>query len=205
MSDHLLDVLEGPDLGEAAHLARLHAELVDRAGTEDLLDVTYRTVDSPIGSLLLAATPEGVVRVAFELEDHDRVLEALGTTVGPRILRGGDRLGVLDLLAGELDDYFAGRRHGFDVPLDLRLARGFRRAVLQHLGEIPYGATESYAQVAVAAGSPRAVRAVGSACATNPLPIVLPCHRVLRSDGALGGYLGGLPAKQRLLSLEAAA
>lgn len=202
MSDTWMQVLEGPSAGEDARLAALHTQLVERAEAQGALDVTYRTVDSPLGSLLLAATPEGVVRVAFELEDHDRVLEALGTTIGSRILRGGHRL---DPLARELDDYFAGRRHGFDVPVDLRLARGFRRAVLQHLGEIPYGSTESYRQVAIATGSPGAVRAVGSACATNPLPIVVPCHRVVRSDGSLGGYLGGLPAKERLLALEAAA
>lgn len=202
MSDTLVQVLEGPTAGEQPHLEALHARLLERAKAGDVLDVTYRTVDSPVGSLLVAATRDGVVRVAFEVEDHERVLESLGTTIGPRILRGGERL---DVLARELDDYFAGHRRGFDVPLDLRLARGFRRAVLQHLEKIPYGATESYAQVAVAAGSPRAVRAVGSACATNPLPIVIPCHRVLRSDGALGGYLGGLPAKERLLALEAAA
>ncbi|HSU73816.1 MAG TPA: methylated-DNA--[protein]-cysteine S-methyltransferase [Terrabacter sp.] len=202
MSDSLTQLLGGPSTADDARLAELHAELLRRALAEDALDVTYRTVDSPVGSLLLAATPAGVVRVAFEREDHERVLDWLGTTIGPRILHGGDRL---DLLARELDDYFAGRRHGFDVPLDLRLARGFRRAVLQHLEEIPYGSTESYAQVAAAAGSPRAVRAVGSACATNPLPIVVPCHRVVRSDGALGGYLGGMPAKERLLALEAAA
>ncbi|WP_374970621.1 methylated-DNA--[protein]-cysteine S-methyltransferase [Terrabacter sp. BE26] len=202
MSDNLTQLLGPATASDDARLAELHAELVRRAADEDALDVTYRTVDSPVGSLLLAATPAGLVRVAFESEDHDRVLERLGTSISSRILRGGDRL---DLLARELDDYFAGRRHRFDVALDLRLARGFRLAVLRHLEEIPYGSTESYAQVAAAAGSPRAVRAVGSACATNPLPVVVPCHRVVRSDGALGGYLGGLPAKQRLLALEAAA
>lgn len=199
MSDSWIQLLEGPSAGEDARLVTLHAQLVARAEGQDALDVTYRTVDSPLGSLLLAATPEGVVRVAFELEGHDRVLDALGTTIGPRILRGGHRL---DPLARELDDYFAGRRHGFDVPLDLRLARGFRLTVLRHLREIPYGSTESYREVAAAAGSPKAVRAVGSACATNPLPIVVPCHRVVRSDGSLGGYLGGLPSKQQLLALE---
>ena len=125
------------------------------------------------------------------------------SSVGSRILRGGDRL---DPLARELDDYFAGRRHGFDVPLDLRLARGFRLAVLRHLSEIPYGSTESYAEVAVASGSPRAVRAVGSACATNPLPIVVPCHRVVRSDGSPRRLPRRLcPTKERLLALERAA
>lgn len=199
MSDHTIQLLESGTNDEADHLAALHAALVNRATTESSVDATYRVVDSPVGALLLAATEAGVVRVAFAVEDHDRVLESLGTTVGSRILRGGHRL---DPLARELDDYFAGARRDFDVPIDLRLAHGFRLSVLQHLKEIPYGTTESYGQVAVASGSPRAVRAVGSACATNPLPIVVPCHRVVRSDGSLGGYLGGLPAKELLLGLE---
>ena len=202
MSDTSIDVLNTPAPGDATRLAALHAALVDRATAQSALDATYRVVDSPVGPLLLAATERGVVRVAFEIEDHERVLESLGSSVGSRILRGGDRL---DPLARELDDYFAGRRQGFDVPLDLRLARGFRLTVLRHLGEIPYGSTESYGEVAVASGSPRAVRAVGSACATNPLPIVVPCHRVVRSDGSPGGYLGGLAAKASLLALERAA
>src|SRR6476620_9922545 len=202
MSDNPIQLLTGAGSGEAERLAVLHAALVDRASAESAVDVTYRLVDSPVGSLLLAATELGVVRVAFEIEDHDRVLESLGSSGGSRILRGGDRL---DPLARELDDYFTGRRRGFDVPLDLRLARGFRFTVLRHLSEIPYGSPESYGEVVVASGSPRAVRAVGSACATNPLPIVVPCHRVLRSDGYLGGYLGGLQTKERLLALEHAA
>ena len=202
MSDTTIQLLTRPADGDAGRLEALHAALVQRATSEASVDATYRVVDSPVGGLLLAATDAGVVRVAFEVEGHDRVLEALGVAIGSRILRGGDRL---DGLARELDDYFAGRRRGFDVPIDLRLAHGFRLAVLRHLSQIPYGATESYGQVAVAAGSPRAVRAVGSACATNPLPIVVPCHRVVRSDGTLGGYLGGLPAKERLLALEHAA
>ncbi|GAA2497347.1 methylated-DNA--[protein]-cysteine S-methyltransferase [Terrabacter carboxydivorans] len=202
MSDSTIQLLATASTDEDQHLADLHAALVARASADSSVDATYRVVDSPVGPLLLAATDEGVVRVAFEVEDHDRVLESLGTSVGSRILRGGDRL---DPLARELDDYFAGRRHGFDIPLDLRLAKGFRLTVLRHLSEIPYGSTESYGEVAVASGSPRAVRAVGSACATNPLPIVVPCHRVVRSDGSLGGYLGGLPTKERLLALERAA
>lgn len=140
MSDHTTRLLTEPLTGEDARLAALHAALVDRASAESAVDVTYRLVDSPVGSLLLAATESGVVRVAFETEGHDRVLESLGSSVGSRILRGGDRL---DPLARELDDYFAGRRQGFDIPLDLRLARGFRLTVLRHLGEIPYGSTES--------------------------------------------------------------
>ena len=202
MSDNPIQLLTAASTGDDGHLAALHDTLVQRASAESSVDATYRVVDSPVGPLLLAATESGVVRVAFAVEDHDRVLESLGASVGSRILRGGNRL---DPLARELDDYFAGRRHRFDVPLDLRLARGFRLAVLRHLSDIPYGSTESYGEVAVASGSPRAVRAVGSACATNPLPIVVPCHPVVRSDGTLGGYLGGLPTKERLLALERAA
>jgi methylated-DNA-[protein]-cysteine S-methyltransferase len=202
MSDSTIQLLVQPLDGDDERLERLHASLVERATAEGAVDATYRVTDSPVGALLLAATDIGVVRVAFEVEDHDRVLDRLGESLGSRILRGGSRL---DELARELDDYFGGRRHGFDVPVDLRLVRGFRLAVLEHLSHIPYGSTESYGQVALAAGSPRAVRAVGSACATNPLPIVVPCHRVVRSDGSLGGYLGGLPTKERLLTLERAA
>ena len=183
-------------------LDRLHDRLVHAADEAGLLDLAYRTVDTPVGALLIAATDRGVVRVAFEIEGHDRVLDDLAARVSPRILNTPKRL---DTLAHELDEYFAGRRVGFDVPIDFTLSRGFRRDVLGHLAVIPYGSTESYAQVAVATGNPRAVRAVGTACATNPLPIVIPCHRVVRTDGSLGGYLGGLDAKRALLALEAAA
>lgn len=179
--------------------ARLRSRLVATAGAEGLLDVGYRTVDSPVGQLLLAATPEGLLRVAFDREGHDSVLGALAGSVSPRILAAPSRL---DKAARQLDEYFAGRRTAFDLPLDFRLARGFRLAVLRHLADIPYGGTESYAQVAAAAGSPRAVRAAGTACATNPLPLVVPCHRVVRSDGSSGGYRGGAEAKQTLLTLE---
>jgi methylated-DNA-[protein]-cysteine S-methyltransferase len=181
--------------------ARLHATLVARAADDDLLDVSYRTVESPIGSLLLAATPEGLVRVAFEGEDHNSVLERLAIDISPRILRAPGRL---DDIATQLDEYFAGRRRAFEIPIDLQLARGFRRAVLEHLCDIAYGTTESYTTVAAAAGNPGAVRAAGSACAQNPIPLVVPCHRVLRSDGTLGGYRGGIEAKRVLLAMEAA-
>jgi len=110
----------------------------------------------------------------------------------------------LDAAARELDEYFAGRRSRFDLPLDFRLSRGFRRAVLSHLNEIGYGTTASYAAVAAAAGNPKAVRAAATACATNPLPLVVPCHRVVRSDGTIGGYAGGVDVKKALLALEAA-
>lgn len=194
-----LDRLTAPD---DAGLVRLHADLARRAEREGILDVAYRTVDSPLGALLLAATPEGLVRVAFVGEGHDAVLDALATAVSPRVLEAPARL---DVVARQLEEYFAGRRRTFDVPVDLQLATGFRRLVLQHLREIPFGATESYAVVARAAGSPNAVRAAGSACATNPVPVVVPCHRVVRSDGSIGQYRGGVAAKQTLLALEAAA
>ena len=179
---------------------RLHARLEAAAQDEGLLDVAYRTIDSPVGVLLLAATDQGLVRVAYAREDHDAVLQHLAEQVSPRVLRAPARL---DPVASEIDEYFAGRRRTFDLPLDLRLAHGFRRTVLAHLPEIGYGQTASYGAVAAAAGSPRAVRAVGTACATNPLPIVVPCHRVVRADGSMGGYLGGLDAKRTLLTLEA--
>jgi methylated-DNA-[protein]-cysteine S-methyltransferase len=194
----LLDIIPAPD---RATLARLQADLARRAEAAGLLDVAYRTVDSPLGSLLLAATPVGLVRLAFEGEDHAAVLAAIAADVSPRVLQDPSRL---DAAARQLDEYFTGRRHVFEVPVDLQLARGFRRAVLVHLQEIPYGRTESYAAVARAAGSPNAVRAAGSACATNPVPLVVPCHRVVRSDGSIGQYRGGVEAKRRLLALEAA-
>jgi methylated-DNA-[protein]-cysteine S-methyltransferase len=184
---------------EQPDFAGLRARLAERAATDGLLDVAYRTMDSPAGPLLLAATPAGLVRVAFDRENHDDVLVELAAAVSPRILRSPR--GVDDV-ARQLDEYFAGRRRVFDVAVDLRLAKGFRRAVLEHLREIPYGATESYTVVAGAAGNPRAVRAAGSACATNPVPLVVPCHRVVRSDGSYGQYRGGPEVKRVLLTLE---
>jgi methylated-DNA-[protein]-cysteine S-methyltransferase len=195
------DALAFPALDNAdpAILDRLRQRLVDAATVEGMLDVAYRTVDSPLGPLLLAATETGVVRLAYEREDHDQVLQALARQVSPRVLHAPGRL---DQAARQLEGYFAGHRRAFDVPLDLRLSAGFRRQVLDHLRTIAYGHTESYAGVARATGRARAVRAVGSACATNPIPLLVPCHRVLRSDGTLGGYVGGLKAKQALLALE---
>jgi methylated-DNA-[protein]-cysteine S-methyltransferase len=182
-------------------LTRLHRRLEADAADHDLLDIAYRTVETPVGELLMAATPRGLVRIAYASEGLDTVLQSLATRISPRILLAPRRL---DAAAAQLDDYFAGRRRSFQLPLDLRLSTGFRRSVLDHLTGIAYGTTESYATVAAATGHARAVRAVGSACATNPLPVVVPCHRVLRSDGSLGGYLGGLTVKRALLDLEAA-
>ena len=183
-------------------LDRLHLRLVDSAERDRLIDVSYTVIDSPLGRLLLAATDEGLVRIAYAVQDHDEILDSLAQTISPRVLRAPKRL---DDAAREIDDYFAGTRTNFDLRLDLRLTRGFRRQVQEHLTSIGYGHTESYGEVARALGNPKAVRAVGTACATNPLPIVLPCHRVLRTDGSLGGYIGGLEAKTELLALEIAA
>lgn len=182
-------------------LARLHQRLERDAATDDLLDVAYRTIDSPVGTLLLAATTVGLVRVAYDIEDHDAVLTALAGSVSPRVLRAPARL---DTAARQLDEYFGKRRTAFEVPVDLRLTEGFRRSVIEHLRGIGYGSRESYAAVAAAVGNPRAVRAVGTACAHNPLPVVIPCHRVVRSDGSTGQYVGGPTAKSALLALEAA-
>jgi methylated-DNA-[protein]-cysteine S-methyltransferase len=184
------------------HLSDLQARLSSIAQNEGILDVAYRIIDTPVGALLLAATDAGLVRVAYASEDHDRVLQSIADKISPRILNAPARL---DSAARELDEYFAGSRHDFDLPLDWRLSAGFRSIVLHHLGDIEYGHTASYATVAQLAGNPKAVRAVGTACATNPLPVIVPCHRVVRSDGSLGGYLGGVDAKRALLSLEAAA
>ena len=187
---------------EAAHLASLRMDLAERADAADLLDVVYRMVDSPVGPLLLAATERGLVRVAFEREDFDTVVETLASRLGSRILRGTARL---DEAAREVEEYFTGHRRHFDLELDRSLSAGFRLEVQRYLPHINYGQTLSYAQVADSVGNPQAVRAVGSACARNPLPIVVPCHRVVRTDGSLGGYIGGLEAKKALLGLEAVA
>ncbi len=187
------------EAADGERLGRLRRRLAARAAAEDLLDVAYRTIDSPVGELLLAATPTGLVRVAFASEGRDRVLAELAARVSPRLLEAPFQL---EAITRQLEEYFARRRRAFDVPLDLRLAHGFRREVLRLLPGIRYGSTASYTEVASAVGSPRAVRAVGSACATNPVPIVLPCHRVVRNDGSLGGYGGGISVKRRLLALE---
>ncbi len=187
---------------DADTFSRLHRRLEQEAERANLIDVAYTTIDSPVGKLLLAATQKGLVRVAYATEDHDRVLETLGQKLSPRILRAPKRL---DEVAREIDEYFAKHRQVFDLTIDLSLSRGFRRLVQTHLPEIGYGQTRSYRDMAELVGNPKAVRAVGTACATNPLPIVVPCHRVLRTDGTLGGYIGGLEAKTTLLNLEAAA
>ena len=186
----------GPDPGGLA--AVVEAALA-RADRDDLVDVGWVVTDSPVGPLTLAATPEGLVRVGFGTEEG--VLEDLAAAVSPRVVRLPARL---DDLRRQLDEYFAGRRHRFEVPLDRRLSHGYRRQVLEALSDVPYGETVSYKDLALRTGNPGASRAVGTAMATNPLPIVVPCHRVLRSGGALGGYGGGIETKVWLLRLEGA-
>ena len=184
-------------------LEALHARLAAAAAANGVLDIAYRTLDTPVGTLLLAATESGLVRVAYDSEDHDAILQTLADRISPRILRAPARL---DPVVAQLEEYFAGRRRTFDLALDWRLSAGFRSTVLHHLAtDLAYGQTASYGTVARLAGNPKAVRAVGTACATNPLPVVVPCHRVVRSDGSLGGYIGGPDAKRTLLTLEAAA
>ena len=178
---------ELPDIGEAAAAA-------------GLLDVAYATTDSPLGTLLLATTPRGLVRLAYvDHEDEDEVLEQLATKVSPRVLRVARRL---DDPRRELDQYFAGRRQQFDIPLDWQLSRGFGRRVLEATARVPFGSTATYKQMATEAGSARAYRAAGNALGSNPIPIIVPCHRVLHSGGGLGGYTGGLDRKRMLLTVE---
>jgi methylated-DNA-[protein]-cysteine S-methyltransferase len=170
-----------------------------RAAEEGLLDVAYTTADSPFGPLLLATTPRGLVRVGLPNQDADELLADLAARVSPRVLEAPAEL---DEVRRELDLYFEGKLDRFDLPLDWRLSDGFRRRVLRAIDRIPYGQTRTYTEMARRAGNERAVRAAGSACGSNPIPLVVPCHRVLRTGGALGGYGGGLPMKQALLELE---
>jgi methylated-DNA-[protein]-cysteine S-methyltransferase len=200
--DRLEDALARGEALDPEVWDRIRGRLAGRADAAGLVDVAFEPHDSPLGTILVGATAEGVVRVGLPAEGADAVLAELAERVSPRVLRA-----PRDSIARarrQLDEYFAGRRREFDVRLDWRLTRGFRREVLRATARIPYGETASYRQVAAEAGSAGAVRAAGTALATNPLPILVPCHRVLRSGGALGGYRGGADAKARLLSLEGA-
>jgi methylated-DNA-[protein]-cysteine S-methyltransferase len=177
--------------------------IVDAVAAAGLLDVAYARLDSPVGALVLAATPEGLARLAYVEEgDEDAVLQDIAQRLSPRMLAAPARL---DGPRRELDEYFSGRRHAFDLTLDLRLLGAFARRVLTATAAIPYGEVSTYKEVAAAAGSPRGFRAAGNALGSNPLPIVLPCHRVLHSGGGLGGYTGGLERKRTLLAIEHAA
>lgn len=180
--------------------ARIRRDLAAGAEAEGLVDVAIERHDSPLGPILLGATHEGLVRVGLPAEGEDAVLAELGERVSLRLLASSRD--SFTRARRQLEEYFDGQRREFDVPLDWQLTAGFRRAVLRATAQIPYGQTASYREVAAEAGSPRAVRAAGSALATNPLAIVVPCHRVLRSGGGVGGYRGGPEAKAQLLSLE---
>lgn len=184
--------------GEAATAA---ARLPEAAAAAGVLGVAYATVDSPLGPLLVAATPRGVVRLAYPEEERDTVLGELAVRVSPRVLEAP---ATLDHVRRELDEYFVRRRRSFDQPVDLSLVRGFARRVLRATARIPFGGVASYRDVAGGAGSPRAGRAAGNALGSNPIPIVVPCHRVVHAGGGLGGYTGGLDRKRFLLGLEGA-
>jgi methylated-DNA-[protein]-cysteine S-methyltransferase len=174
--------------------------IADAAAAAGLLDVAYAMLDSPVGRLLVARTPVGVARIAYlDGDAEEAVLSELATRISPRVLAAPRRL---DEPRRELDDYFHGRRRDFELDLDLRLMTDFGRRILMATAAIPYGSVSTYRDVATRAGSPRGSRAAGNALGANPLPIVLPCHRVLHSGGGLGGYTGGLDRKRVLLGIE---
>jgi methylated-DNA-[protein]-cysteine S-methyltransferase len=180
---------------------RAAATLADRAGRERLVDVAFVTVPSPFGDLTVATTRRGLVRLAYANEDRDEVLEELAAALSPRVLEAPSRL---DRVRCELDEYFDGRRRRFEVPVDYALTAGFTRKVLRATARIPFGSLSTYTEVAARAGNPRAYRAAGNALGSNPIPIVVPCHRVVHTGGGLGGYTGGLERKRFLLALEGA-
>jgi methylated-DNA-[protein]-cysteine S-methyltransferase len=194
-------LLRPPDLapGEGSALA---ARTAGRAAGEGIADVAYALVDSPVGRLVAVATQRGLARIAYELPNGglDEILDQVALRLSPAIVEAP---AALDVVRRELDEYFAGRRRDFEIELDWALVRSpFTQRVLQACARIPFGATSSYRQMADAAGSPRAFRAAGNALGSNPIPIVVPCHRVLASGGGLGGYTGGLNTKRALLGIE---
>jgi methylated-DNA-[protein]-cysteine S-methyltransferase len=201
MTDHDHPPLPGGVRGPSfAAWERIRRDLARRAESEGLIDVAFERHDTPLGTVVLGATDQGLVRVGLPAEGEDAVLEELARRISPRVL--AVPRDTLTRAHHQLDEYFAGHRRAFDVALDWRLTAGFRHAVLLATAQIPFGETASYRDVATRAGSPAAVRAAGTALATNPLPIVVPCHRVLRTGGVLGAYRGGTEAKARLLRLE---
>ena len=192
-------------LGESLQMPAIEAAGSAREGilaaarAEGLLDVAYAFADSPFGPLLVAMTPRGLVRLAYPTEETDQVLEDLARRVSPRVLESAGDTGEI---RRELDEYFDGSRRRFDVDVDLSVVSGFTRRILEAAERIPFGEVISYRTIAAEAGSPRGARAAGNALGSNPIPIVVPCHRVVHSGGGLGGYTGGLDRKVRLLSLE---
>jgi methylated-DNA-[protein]-cysteine S-methyltransferase len=193
--------LATPPASAAFDARRASAVLAQRAGQAGLLDVAYGTLDSPLGTLVVAVTPRGLVRIAYSGEGEDRVLEELSLGVSPRVLRAPERT---DPARRELDAYFRGTRHGFDLPIDWSLVHGFTLGVLQATARVPFGAVATYGEMAASAGSPRAARAAGNALHINPIPIVVPCHRIVPASGGIGKYGGGEERKEFLLGLEGA-
>jgi methylated-DNA-[protein]-cysteine S-methyltransferase len=199
MNTDQLDQLEN-DLRRGVAFAEELPDVSEAAGAAGLLDVAYATLDSPLGTLLLAATPHGLVRIAYlTSEDETEVLEQLAAKVSPRVLASPRKL---DDSRRELDQYFSGTRRRFELPLDWQLTQGFTRRVLEATAQIPYGSTSTYKQVATEAGNARASRAAGNALGSNPIPIIVPCHRILHAGGGLGGYTGGVEKKRLLLAVE---
>ena len=188
--------------GAPGRSSRATDDLRDAARAQGLIDVAFGTVDSPLGSLTVAVTRRGLVRVAFPEEEPEAILDELARGVSPRVL--GSAKATQDARR-ELAEFFEGTRTRFDLPLDRQLIHGFARDTLRATAKIPFGAVRSYGQIAVAAGNPRASRAVGNALAHNPIPIVIPCHRVVRATGEVGNYGGGPERKVALLQLEASA
>jgi methylated-DNA-[protein]-cysteine S-methyltransferase len=180
-------------------LAALHRRLGGAADAAGLLDVAYGIADSPLGPLTVMVTPRGLIRLSYAGEEIDAQLDEVADRISPRILEAPERT---DAVRRQLEEYFAGRRHDFDLPIDWRLSRGFTASVLRATSRIPFGEVSSYRAIAAEAGSPNAYRAAGNALGSNPIPIVVPCHRVLHTGGGMGGYTGGLERKRFLLSLE---
>lgn len=199
MTDDLERRLAGAAPRTTLDLDRFRANLARRAADEGVLDVAYGTYDSPLGSLTVMVTPRGLVRLSYPGEGILAQLDELADRISPRILEAPERT---DGVRRQLDEYFEGQRHAFDVRIDWRLVRGFAGNVLRATARIPFGSVSSYRQIAIDAGSPNAYRAAGNALGTNPVPIVVPCHRVLHTGGGLGGYTGGLERKRFLLRLE---
>jgi methylated-DNA-[protein]-cysteine S-methyltransferase len=195
----MADELERALAADVRAPARLTREFALRAEREGLVDVAYATIDSPLGPLLAASTDRGLVMLAYVLDGVEPGLDRLAREVSPRVLELPSRL---DRERRELEEYFAGRRRAFDIPIDWRLIRGFARSVLESTAAIPFGESRTYGGIAAAAGSPHGSRAAGNALGSNPIPIVIPCHRVLRSGGVIGGYTGGVERKRFLLDLE---
>jgi methylated-DNA-[protein]-cysteine S-methyltransferase len=193
-------LIAGPD-DAREDAAAAAGRLTERIATERLADIEYAPVESPFGTLYAASTRRGLVRLAFPEEPLDEFLERLARRLSPRILAAP---ASLDPVRRELEEYFSGRRRAFDLTLDWALITPFARRVLRKTAAIPYGGHLSYAEIAAEAGSPRGARAAGNALGSNPIPIVIPCHRVLHSGGGLGGYGGGLDRKRFLLELEGA-